>query len=782
MKASAPRSSRQPLDVDQLQAGSAILMTGPSMLGPLARAAAVALVFAAPTPAAAQQVTTTTYGYDARGNLTTITDPRGKVTTQTFDVLDRMTRQLQPPSSTGGTRPSIGVGYDGLDQVRSVTDPRNLATTYAVDGLGNATGQTSPDTGITNRTFDASGNLATETDARGKTTTFSYDALNRLTRAAYPTGTATVLEWDGGATPTANARGRLTRITDESGSTAYTYDGFGQVLTKTQTTGALVRTVRYAYGTTGTATGKLASITYPSGNRVNLAYDTAGRISGLTLNPTNANGVGTNTAATVTLLSGIAYQPFGAPRAWTWGNGAAYSRTFDLDGRLVTYPLGHAAQGGVVRTVAWDAASRVTGYTHVNGAGAAQPTLTQAFGYDDLNRLSTWSAGAASQGFQYDLTGNRTQLTVGTTVHGYTVAATSNRLTATAGPAPAQTNAYDAAGNLSSNGTASFTYSDRGRMSRATVGANQINYLYNGLGQRVSKQGPTALVASGRIVFVHDEAGRLIGEYDAALRTRQETVYLGDTPVAVLTQTVAGTPAVTTTTVNYVYPDHLDTARVITRASDNRMRWRWDGADPFGVAAPNQNPANLGAFEFNPRFPGQYYDRETNLHFNYFRDYDPRVGRYVQSDPIGLAGGINTYAYVGGNPLRLVDPLGLANSGPYPRPTVPVGPAFIAATLSGPAFSFSLALSRSGRVFFGVGTGRVATSASCSIGLGVLRDSKNPTGQEVDEFLAGAGGGLDFGALGLGYGQQYSGGRTADILQFGIGLPGGNGGYSLPLW
>jgi RHS repeat-associated protein len=574
-------------------------------------------------------------------------------------VLDRMTRQLQPPPSTGGTRPSIGVGYDGLDQVRGVTDPRNLATTYAVDGLGNATRQTSPDTGITNRTYDAAGNLATETDARGKSTTFSYDALNRLTRAAYPTGTATVLEWDGGPSGAPASRGLLTRITDESGSTAYTYDGFGQVLSKTQTTGTLVRTVRYAYGTTGTATGKLASITYPSGNRVNLAYDTAGRISGLTLNPTNSTGTGTNTASTVTLLSNIAYQPFGAARAWTWGNGAAYSRTFDLDGRLVTYPLGHPAQGGVVRTVAWDAASRVTGYTHVNGTNVAQPALTQSFGYDDLNRLTTWSAGSASQGFQYDLTGNRTRLTVGATSHAYTVAATSNRLTATAGPAPAQTNAYDAAGNLSSNGTASFTYSDRGRMSRATVGANQIDYLYNGLGQRVSKQGPATLVASGRIVFVHDEAGRLIGEYDAALRTRQETVYLGDTPVAVLTQTVAGTPAVTTTSVNYVYPDHLDTARVITQASDNRMRWRWDGADPFGVAAPNQNPVNLGAFEFNPRFPGQYYDRETNLHFNYFRDYDPRVGGYVQSDPIGLAGGINTYAYVGGSPINYVDPTGL---------------------------------------------------------------------------------------------------------------------------
>ena len=198
-------------------------------------------------------------------------------------------------------------------------------------------------------------------------------------------------------------------------------------------------------------------------------------------------------------------------------------------------------------------------------------------------------------------------------------------------------------------------------MSRATIGANQVNYLYNGLGQRVSKQGPTALVPTGTHLYTYDEGGRLIGEYDftATPRVRQETVYLGDTPVAVLTQTVSGSPAVFTTVVNYVYADHIDTPRVITQASDNRMRWRWDQADPFGTSAPNQNPASIGAFTYNPRFPGQFYDVESNLHYNYFRDYDPRIGRYTQSDPIGLAGGINTYAYVESRPTMMVDPLGL---------------------------------------------------------------------------------------------------------------------------
>jgi RHS repeat-associated protein len=89
--------------------------------------------------------------------------------------------------------------------------------------------------------------------------------------------------------------------------------------------------------------------------------------------------------------------------------------------------------------------------------------------------------------------------------------------------------------------------------------------------------------------------------------------------------------------------------------------WRWDQAEPFGVNVPDENPSGLGAFDLPLRFPGQYADKETNLSYNYYRDYDPSIGRYRQSDPIGLNGGINTYAYVGGNPVGGIDPLGLFN-------------------------------------------------------------------------------------------------------------------------
>jgi RHS repeat-associated protein len=95
---------------------------------------------------------------------------------------------------------------------------------------------------------------------------------------------------------------------------------------------------------------------------------------------------------------------------------------------------------------------------------------------------------------------------------------------------------------------------------------------------------------------------------------------------------------------------------VVVDKSSN-VRWRWM-AEPFGTTAPETNPSSLGVFTQNLRFPGQYADQETGLSFNFFRDYDGSTGRYVQSDPIGLPGGINTYAYVGGNPVSYVDPMG----------------------------------------------------------------------------------------------------------------------------
>jgi RHS repeat-associated protein len=117
---------------------------------------------------------------------------------------------------------------------------------------------------------------------------------------------------------------------------------------------------------------------------------------------------------------------------------------------------------------------------------------------------------------------------------------------------------------------------------------------------------------------------------------------------------------VAASTLYFIHPDHLDTPRQVTDAS-GKIVWRLEQQEPFGVTPASEDPdADGKAFVLNLRFAGQYFDKESGQHYNINRDYDPRTGRYIQADPIGLEDGVSLYGYVGGNPLKFVDPLGLA--------------------------------------------------------------------------------------------------------------------------
>jgi len=176
---------------------------------------------------------------------------------------------------------------------------------------------------------------------------------------------------------------------------------------------------------------------------------------------------------------------------------------------------------------------------------------------------------------------------------------------------------------------------------------------------------------SGTVLYTYDEAGHLLGEYDASGALIEETVWLGDTPVATLR------PNGGAVSIYYVHSDSLNTPRQVTRPSDNTVMWTWS-SDPFGTDAANPNPSGAGPFAFNLRFPGQIFDGEAGLHQNGFRDYDPAIGRYPTADPSGLAGGLNPYRYSAGNPISNFDPLGLfCNSGGgWTTCSYPDGPSF----------------------------------------------------------------------------------------------------------
>jgi RHS repeat-associated protein len=365
-----------------------------------------------------------------------------------------------------------------------------------------------------------------------------------------------------------------------------------------------------------------------------------------------------------------------------------------------------------VYSIGYDSLGRISSFSRAGGSGAASTaplaTQTAIFTYDaNGNRLSSiQSVGSGTA--------------TSTTNRSYTVDPTSNRLlgfaqtlttgTGTGGATANISYQYDANGALLKDGLRSYEFDAANRLADVTTGAGidapTTRYVHNALGQRLFKTEPqfppvasgsnpndpaviqiltnffaslwggtttTATPSAGEKLgyqYCYDEDGNLLGEIGAG--GSQSTgnafyVYLptpsGPMPIA----------AVINAKQYAVHTDHLNTPRRLTQ-SDKRVAWQW-AFSAFGdeqpttgknryvdpTTTPNAGSTTIADVTFNLRYPGQYFDKESNLHYNYFRSYDAKTGRYTQSDPIDLAGGWNRFAYGSGNPLSATDPLGLAD-------------------------------------------------------------------------------------------------------------------------
>lgn len=548
---------------------------------------------------------TTQYGYDANNNQIAIVDPAGGMTTTSYDALNRPVKVVD---AEGGI---MLTGYDAANQVRTITDPNGLVTTYGYDALGNRTSLASPDTGVTTMTADDAGNTLTSTDARSITTTTDYDALNRpLERVSGSGGGAVAIEYeyDTGT----NGKGQMTGATGGGSTIALTYDALGRALSSSETIGATTRAVDYEYNS-----GRLKKITYPGGTVASYSFDAAGRISGVDNKSTP-------------LLASVNYVPFGAMDGFTFSHGPVVQRHHDLAGRtdvLTTKPY------------------------------SANLTTT-AYEYDALSRLvRAQVSDSRDYRYGYDATGNRTSSTLNSAVTNYGYVANSHRLDETTG-AVAQNYDYDAMGNTIERGGNTLTYDARGRL----VDHAGDSYVINAFGQRVQK-----VVGGNATAFIYDVSGTLLGEYDDTAGSAAEYIYLNGVPVGVN----AGIhPALTRYA---IYADQLGTPRAIEQINIAEIVWEWSitGA-AFGEDAEGPDPGDLATppspsavpFATKLRFPGQYLDEESGLHYNYFRDYDPALSRYVESDPIGLVGGMATYAYALSSPLTITDDDGLSPQTP----------------------------------------------------------------------------------------------------------------------
>ena len=199
-------------------------------------------------------------------------------------------------------------------------------------------------------------------------------------------------------------------------------------------------------------------------------------------------------------------------------------------------------------------------------------------------------------------------------------------------------------GNTASTSTASFTYDGFNRLATSQTAAETTTYIYNALGERIKKINQNGLST----VFHYGPNGELLYERDASGNTKAY-VWLDGRPLARIDNDAQ---------IVYYHVDRLGTPQAMTDTAGATV---WKAVyEPFGMVNVTVNTV-----ENNLRFPGQYYDRETGLHYNYFRDYDPTTGRYIEADPIGLNGGLNIYGYANQNPLTFIDPLGLAGASPF---------------------------------------------------------------------------------------------------------------------
>ena len=573
------------------------------------------------------------YDYDPLGNITKQTDPNGHSIVYKYDAYGNVIKE----DASGLI---ISYQYDSFGQLIQFTDRNNYHTKFEYDGFGRLISKKRLGFGDWSYSYDNNDNLTSIVDGNGSKLVYDYDVANRLiTQRWFANVTATdpVQTISYGYDNNNNVINWLSQSSSGQLSGELIRDNNGRQVAEVVNYGPFSKRYQYSYYDNG----QVKNLTMPDGTAYSYEYDGNNQLTRLKL-----PGVGSLMVNQFNWL---------APAKETLPGGV--TRSTQYTGLLSTKTMNvKTSTNASIFSLNFDYGLNDEVLKRSNTSSLTDGTQTIDYQYDDNDRLRQAKTTPVGLGL-----GQPEQLET------YQLDANNNR-TASHDQNPWQ---YNESGQLTQRGSVNYSYDGNGNQTLAGATDSQrrfsynINnrlikiedassnivatYQYDPFGRRLSKT-----VAGVTTYYLYGNQG-LIAEYNA--QGQEVTSYgyrpdstWGTNPVFLKTGTLDNPTAK-----NYYYyhNDHLGTPYKLT---DNTGYVVWSGEfDSFG----NAQLATSNKIQNNLRFPGQYFDQESGLHYNWYRYYDPEIGRYITSDPIGLAGGVNTYAYVAGNPVGLYDPYGL---------------------------------------------------------------------------------------------------------------------------
>lgn len=583
------------------------------------------------------------FTYDKNGNLIQKTSAEGIIEKWTYDLLNRVT------SHTDGEGNVDTKEHDLNNNVILVKDALNAGSAPLNYKNGRVlVKETNSDYGVKAYTHNEADQLTQKLHGVRKCNYGSLDEIGRF-------GTLTCTLNSGATSNESMIKnnyifdesryGRLdkvtTGLTGYDVDTYYSYDIYDRVIQKATTNQLFNRyasktgqslSVNYTY----TLSGKLKSITLPSGRNLTYSYSTNGMLNNISLNGSQ-------------LIRNISYDGADRVVSWQWGGSgnASYSQNYSTNNSINNIiNTDNSSNINYSLEYSYDKDGRIIQISKNNG-------IIDNYTYDKADRLKNETRSSNSNSiynisYTYDNNGNRTALTA-TGQHMQPSANVSyiysgNKLSQITKDTIAQNVSHSGNGELT-YGTYAPAYDMGGRRKFDRSSADYYYMNYNHKNERSYRGKVINSAVSTMTQYVYDEQSHLIGEYDKN-GVIVEYIWLGDKPIAA----IYGVG--TTAQVYYIITDAQNTPRRLVTSAYHSVEWAWDST-AFGLGNPT------GSITFNLRFPGQYYDAATGQFYNQNRYYNPELGRYMEADPIGLEGGLNPYTYAGSNPVMYFDATGL---------------------------------------------------------------------------------------------------------------------------